>query len=67
MDGRHDVWPMVARCAEDDRRLRPDDVGAIHMGMDDIGSDVDEVGDERGDGDGVVRLVDDADVEAFSL
>jgi hypothetical protein len=35
--------------------------------MDHVGPDVEEVGDELPDGDGVVRLVDDADVETFAL
>ena len=60
VDRRDDIRPLMAGVAERDRRLRPDDVGPIHVGVDDVGSDASEVGGEGRDRGGVVGLVDDA-------
>ena len=48
VDGRDDVRPRDGRrspSASD--RLRPDDVGAVHVGVDDVRPDVGEVGGQR--------------------
>ena len=39
MDRRDDVRPAMAALAERHRGLRPDDVGAVHVGVDDVGLD----------------------------
>ena len=67
VDGRDDVRPSVADLAEGDRRARPDELGPVHVVVQDVGSGIDQVGGQRADGDRVVRLVDDEDVEARPL
>ena len=63
MDGRHDVRSTVAHLRESDRRSRPDQLGAVHVVMQDVGPDVDEMRGERADRDRIVGLVDDEDIE----
>ncbi len=67
VNGRDDVRPSVADLAKGDRRARPDELGPVHVVMQDVGSGIDQVCRQRADGDRVVRLVDDEDVEARPL
>ena len=67
VDGRDDVRPALAGLAEGDDRAGPDDLGPVHVGVDDVGADLGEVRRERADRDRVVRLVDDEDRDAGPL
>jgi hypothetical protein len=53
--------------AERDRGARSDELGAIHVVVDDIRPDRREVRGEGADGDGVVRILDDHDRNARAL
>ena len=44
-----------------------DRLGAVHVGVDDVGADLGQVRRQRADGDRVVGLVDDQDVDAGAL
>ena len=60
VDGRDDPRPPVAGLAQRDRRLRAHDLGAVHVVVDDLGADVDQVRGEDAGRDRVVGLVDHA-------
>ena len=61
MDGRHEVRPTLAGLAEGDDRPGRDRLGAVHVGVDDVGPDLGQVGGQGPDRDRVVRLLDDED------
>ena len=67
MDRRHDVRPAQADLAERDGRPRPDDLGAVHVVVDDVRPDRREVGRQGADRDGVVGFVDDEHRDAGAL
>ena len=58
--GRDDVRLAMADLAEGDDRPGGDGLGPEHVGVDDVGADLGQVRGQGADGDGVVRLVDDA-------
>ena len=67
VDGRHDVRAGPADLAQGDRRARPDQLGPVHVVVDDLRP---ELGQERRHGprgDGVVGLVDDRDRDPVPL
>src|SRR5262245_55864737 len=57
----------MAGFAEGDRGTGPDELGAIHVVVQDVGSHVDEVGGEGAGRDGVVGVIDDEDRETSTL
>ena len=66
--GRGDeVRPALAGLAEGDDRPGRDGLGAVHVGVDDVGPDLGEVGGQGPDRDRVVRLIDDEDRDAGAL
>jgi hypothetical protein len=58
MDRRHEVRPRAARVPHREHGLRPDHVGAVHVGVDDVRPDRSEMGRQRGHGGRVVGLLD---------
>jgi hypothetical protein len=67
MDGRDDVRAAMADLAEGDRGSSTDQLGSIHVVVDDIRPDIDQVRSQRTHGDRIVRLVDDEHVETRAL
>ncbi len=67
MDGRDDVRSRTPDLAERDRRPRPDELGAVHVVVDDLRPKVAHQGGQRAGRDRVVRLVDDRDRDAVAL
>ena len=66
--GRGDqVRPPLAGLAERDDRPCRDRLGAVHVGVDDVGADLGQVGRQGADRDRVVRVVDDEDRDAGAL
>ncbi len=55
MGRRDEVRPALAGLAEGDDRARRDGLGAVHVGVDDVGADLGEVGGQRADGDRIIR------------
>ena len=67
MDRGHEVRPALAGLAQRDDRAGGDRLGAVHVGVDDVGPDLGEVGGQGADRDRVVRVVDDEDGDAGPL
>ena len=67
MDRAHDVRPMTSGGREAPGGLRADDLGAVHVVVDDVGLHGGEVGGHRLDGGLVVHLVEGADGDSGSL
>ncbi len=67
VDRRHEVRPAVADLAEGHDGARPDRVGAVHVGVEDVGAHLGQVRRQRADRDRVVDLVDDEDRDAGPL
>ena len=56
---RDQVRAALASLAQRDHRARGDRLGAVHVGVDDVGADLREVSRQRADGDRVIRVLDD--------
>ena len=67
VDGRDQVRPAVADLGEGQDRSGRDGLGAVHVGVDDVGPDLGQVRGERADGDRVVGIVDDEDRDRRAL
>ena len=67
MGGGDEVRPALAGLAEGDDRARRDGLGAVHVGVDDVGPDLGQVGRQGPDRDRVVGLLDDEDRDAGPL
>ncbi len=67
MDGRDDIWPAMPDLPERDRGPSPDELGTVHVGVEDVGADIDQVRGQGRDRGGIVRLVDDENVKPGAL
>jgi hypothetical protein len=65
--GRHEEGPGMAGPRHREHRLRPDHVGAVHVGVDDVRPDAGQIRGQRGDRGRVVGLVDERDGEPGPL
>ena len=65
--GRDQIRPPLAGLAERDDRAGRDGLGAVHVGVDDVGTELREVSREGADRDRIVGLVDDQHAHARAL